>query len=125
MVTKVWIVRYLALALALALVAGSSQVLLPAARAQDPIGLLTVTGMARVNGHPAATGDIVASGSTVETAKGSTSVVSLGKLGRVEALPETRMMLRYDDTSISIIIDAGSVRVSTGPGVAATVTTRK
>jgi hypothetical protein len=32
------------------------------------------------------------------------------------------MKLRYDDASISILIDTGSVRVSTGPGVAATIT---
>jgi hypothetical protein len=82
---------------------------------------LTVTGMVKVNGQPAATGDIVASGSTVETAKGSSAVVSLGKLGRVEALPETRMKLRYDARSISILIDAGSVRVSTGEGVTANI----
>ena len=90
---------------------------------QNPVGQLTVVGKVRVNGQPAATGDIVSSGSTVETAKGSSSVVSLGKLGRVEALPETRMKLRYDDSSIAILIDTGSVRVSTGPGVAATITT--
>ena len=125
MVTKVWIVRYLALTLTLAFLAGSSQVLSAAARAQDPIGMLTVTGMVKVNGQPAATGDIVASGSTVETAKGSSAVVSLGKLGRVEALPETRMKLRYDTTSISILLSAGSVRVSTGEGVAATVITKE
>lgn len=88
------------------------------------MGALTVTGKVRVNGQPAATGDIVSSGSPVETAKGSSAVVSLGKLGRVEALPETRMKLRYDDESISILIDAGRVRVQTGPGVAATITTK-
>ncbi|HKB65825.1 MAG TPA: hypothetical protein VKC61_08195 [Pyrinomonadaceae bacterium] len=125
MVTRIWIVRYLALVLTLAFLAGFSQVLLPAARAQEQMGLLTVTGMVKVNGQPAATGDIVASGSTVETAKGSSAVVSLGKLGRVEALPETRMKLRYDDTSISILLAAGSVRVSTGPGVAATIMTKE
>jgi hypothetical protein len=102
-----------------------SQLVLPAARGQEPVGQLIVTGMVRVNGQPAATGDIVASGSTVETAKGSSAVVSLGKLGRVEALPETRMKLRYDDTSISILLDTGKVRVSTGPGVAATITTKE
>jgi len=125
MVTKVWIVRYLALALTLTFLAGSSQVLSPAAHAQEQTGQLTVTGMVKVNGQPAATGDIVASGSTVETAKGSSAVVSLGKLGRVEALPETRMKLRYDTTSISILLSAGSVRVSTGEGVAATVITKE
>ena len=125
MMTKIYSVRSLALVLILSFIAGASQVLLPATRAQEQIGLLTVTGMVKVNGQPAATGDIVASGSTVETAKGSSAVVSLGKLGRVEALPETRMKLRYDDTSISILLVAGSVRVSTGPGVAATVTTKE
>jgi hypothetical protein len=125
MMTKICSGRSLALVLTLAFLAGFSQVLLPAARAQEQIGLLTVTGTVKVNGQPAATGDIVASGSTVETAKGSTSVVSLGKLGRVEALPETRMKLRYDDTSISILLAAGSVRVSTGPGVAATIMTKE
>jgi hypothetical protein len=125
LMTKIFSGRSLALVLTLVFLAGSSQVLLPAARAQEQIGQLTVVGMVRVNGQPAATGDIVASGSTVETAKGSSAVVSLGKLGRVEALPETRMKLRYDDTSISILLDAGSVRVATGPGVSATITTKE
>jgi hypothetical protein len=125
MMTKICSGRSLALALTLAFLAGATQVLLPAARAQEQVGQLTVVGMVRVNGQPAATGDIVSSGSTVETAKGSSAVVSLGKLGRVEALPETRMKLRYDDESISILLALGSVRVSTGPGVAATVTTKE
>ena len=119
MITRIWTVRQLALCLTLAILAGATHALLPIARAQDQVGQLTVTGMVKVNGQPAATGDIVASGSTVETAKGSSAVVSLGKLGRVEALPETRMKLRYDATSISILIDTGSVRVSTGEGVTA------
>jgi len=122
MITKIWNGRSLGLALTLAFLAGLGQLALPSARAQAQIGQLTVVGMVKVNGKPAASGDIVSSGSGIETAKGSSAVVSLGKLGRVEALPETRMMLRYDDTSISILIDAGSVRVSTGPGVAATIT---
>jgi hypothetical protein len=125
MITRICNRRSLALCLTLAFVAGAAQVVLPSARAQEPVGQLTVVGKVRVNGQPAATGDIVSSGSTVETAKGSSAVVSLGKLGRVEALPETRMKLRYDDSSISILIDTGSVRVSTGPGVAATITNKE
>ena len=124
MITKIWSSRFLALCLTLAFLGATAQVVLPSARAQEEMGQLTVTGKVRVNGQPAATGDIVSSGSTVETAKGSSAVVSLGKLGRVEALPETRMKLRFDDTSISILLDTGSVRVSTGPGVAATITTK-
>ncbi len=85
---------------------------------------MTVTGMVKVNGQPAATGDIVASGSGIETAKGSSAVVSLGKLGRVEAQAETRMKLRYDDAGISILLETGSVRVHTGEGVTATIKTK-
>ena len=124
MITKTRSCRSLALCLTLAFLAGAVQFALPSARAQDPVGQLTVTGMLKVNGKPAATGDIVASGSAVETAAHSSAVVSLGKLGRVEALPETRMKLRYDDSSISILLDTGSVRVQTGPGVTATITTK-
>ena len=118
---KIWRVRTLALSLTLIFLAGLAQLAAPVTRAQDQMGLLTVTGMVKVNGKPAATGDIVASGSAVQTAKGSSAVVSLGKLGRVEALPETSMKLRYDDSSISIVIADGSVRVQTGPGVSATI----
>jgi hypothetical protein len=119
--SKTWNSRSLAFCLTMLFLAGSVQFVLPAVHADDPVGLLTVTGMVKVNGQPAATGDIVASGSDVEPAKGSSAVVSLGKLGRVEALPETRMKLRYDDSSISILLDAGSVRLQTGPGVSATI----
>jgi len=119
---KTWRGRTFALSLTLIFLAGLAPLAAPVTRAQDPVGMLTVTGMAKVNGKPAATGDIVSSGNSVETAARSSAVVSLGKLGRVEALPETRMKLRYDDSSISILIDAGSVRVETGPGVAATIT---
>ena len=121
MINKTWRVRSLALVLTLAFVAVAAQFVVPSARADEAIGQLTVTGMVKVNGKPAATGDIVSSGSGVQTAKGSSAVVSLGKLGRVEVLPETRMMLRYDERSISILIEAGSVRVATGEGVSATV----
>lgn len=124
MITMIRSKRFLVCCLTLTVLAGATQFVLPRATAQDPVGLLTVTGKVKVNGHPAATGDIVASGSNVETAKGSSAVVSLGKLGRVEALPETAMKLRYDDSSISILIETGSVRVQTGPGVAATITTK-
>lgn len=125
MTTNTSSVRSLALFLSLTFLALSLQIAMPAAHAEDQMGQLTVTGMVKVNGQPAATGDIVASGSGIETAARSSAVVSLGKLGRVEALPETQMKLRYDDRSISILIEAGSVRVETGPGVTATVTYKK
>lgn len=121
MITTIWKGRNLALCLTLAFLAVSAQLVLPLARAEEQMAQLTVTGMVKVNGKPAATGDIVASGSVVETAKGSSAVVSLGKLGRVEATAETKMTLRYGDTSIGVLLEAGTVRVSTGEGITADV----
>ncbi|HEV7745003.1 MAG TPA: hypothetical protein VGO56_08395 [Pyrinomonadaceae bacterium] len=115
--------RCLALALSIAFI-GATQLVVTSGHAEDQMGQLTVVGMVKVNGKPAATGDIVSSGDAVQTAAKSSAVVSLGKLGRVEALPETRMKLRYDDNSISVLLEAGSVRVSTGEGVAATITSK-
>lgn len=125
MIKNIWKRRFLVLTLILAFMAGVTQLALPTTRAEDAMGQLTVTGMVKVNEKPAATGDIVASGSGVETAKGSSAVVSLGKLGRVEALPETKIHLRWNDTTISVVVDAGGVKVDTGEGVTATITRSK
>ncbi len=125
MISRICNRRFSVFCLTLAFLAGAVQVVLPSARAEEQMGQLIVTGKVNVNGKPAATGDIVSSGSTVEPAKRSSAVVSLGKLGRVEVLPETHMKLRFDDSSISILLDTGSVRVSTGPGVSATIATKE
>jgi hypothetical protein len=121
MITRIRIGRTLTWCLTLAFLAGALQVVLPAAYAKDQMGQLTVVGTCKVNGKPAATGNIVASGSTVETAKGSSAVVSLGKLGRVEATAGTKMTLRYGDANIGVLIGAGIVKVNTGEGVTATI----
>ena len=121
MPNKISNIRSLALCLTLSFLAASAQVGLPIARAEEQMGQLTVTGKVTVNGQPAATGDIVSSGSGVQTAAHSSAVVSLGKLGRVEVLPETKMNLRFDASSISIVLHAGGVKVATGPGVTATI----
>ena len=117
---KIWILMF---CLALAFLAGVPHLALPATDVEEQVGRLTVTGTVRVNGKPAATGDILASGSQVQTAKGSSAVVSLGKLGRVEALPSTTMKMIYDEAetrhssaSFSILLGDGGVRVSTGQG---------
>jgi hypothetical protein len=132
MTSRTWIGKALAFSLALVFLnAGAavgwagSALPEPQEPGQIPVtGIITITGKVRVNGQPAATGDTISSGSIVEPAKGSSAVVSLGKLGRVEALPETRMKLRFDDSSISIVIETGRVRVQTGPGIAATIATK-
>lgn len=110
--------------LTLALVAGLSHLALPVAGAEEQVGMLTITGTVKVNGKPAATGDIIAPGSQLQTAKNSSAVVSLGNLGSVEALPSTTMKLRYDITttthslaSIAILLGDGGVKVSSIDGM--------
>ena len=124
MTTSTRTIRIVMFCLTLAFMAGVSQRALAAGDTEEQVGTLTVTGTVKINGKPAATGDIVVAGSEVQTAKGSSAVVSLGKLGRVEALPSTTMKLRYDINttthslaSIAIWLGDGSVKVSTGEGM--------
>ena len=63
------------------------------------------------------------SGERVTTAKGSSAVVSLGKLGRVEVFEETEMTLSFDNINMTAMLDSGRVRLSTSSGVNATVKT--
>ena len=64
------------------------------------------------------------SDSTITTAQGSSAVVSLGKLGRVELQESTTAKLSFTDSGIIASVDAGKVRVANSAGTAATVTTK-
>lgn len=86
-------------------------------------GALTVTGMVKVDGKPAATGDIFNSSSTATTAKGSSAVVSLGKLGRVEVLPSSNMKLSFSSASITGWLRSGGASILKAEGVAANFST--
>lgn len=87
--------------------------------------LLQVVGQVTVNGTAAISGATISSDSTVTTAARSSAVVSLGKLGRVEVMPETtNMKLSFGDSDVSVsMLDAGRVRISSSSNVAAKVTT--
>lgn len=85
---------------------------------------IAVTGQVTVNGQTAVSNSTITSGSSITTAKGSSAVVSLGKLGRVEVQEDTTMTLNFTDSSIIAMLDSGKVRVSTPAGVASTVTTK-
>jgi hypothetical protein len=90
-----------------------------------PSGELTVVGEVTVNGANAISGATVFSDSTVTTAKGSSAVVSLGKLGRVELLPESSMKLSFDGSSIGVaMLEAGRVRISSSSGTSAMANTK-
>jgi len=90
----------------------------------DTTGELTVTGSVTVNGANAVSGATVFTDSTITTAQGSSAVVSLGKLGRVEVQEGTTVNLKFSDTGVIAMADLGKVRVSTPAGVASTVTTK-
>lgn len=57
------------------------------------------------------------------TAKGSSAVVSLGKLGRVEIMEETRVKFDLAETGLTAALDAGSVRISASAATTPTVKT--
>lgn len=90
-----------------------------------PTGDLSVVGEVSVNGTNAISGATVFSDSTITTRKRSSAVVSLGKLGRVEVLPESTMKLSFTGSRITVrMLDAGRVRVSSSAGTVVTATTR-
>ncbi len=91
---------------------------------QQPSGQLTTTGKVKVDGHDVGNGFTVTTGSTTTTAKGSSAVVSLGKLGRVEVFPSSSVNLDFDNGGIKVKLEAGRVRVSSGSGTSASVSTR-
>jgi len=90
----------------------------------DTTGELTVSGQVTVNGANAVSGATVFSDSTITTAKGSSAVVSLGKLGRVEVQEDTTVNLKFSNGGVIAMLDLGIVRVSAPAGVASTVTTK-
>ena len=91
------------------------------AGADNSVKLKQVEGDVKVNGTSAISGATVFSDSTVTTAARSSAVVSLGKLGRVEVLPESTMTLKFTDTSVSVaMLSQGRVRLSSSSGVNAT-----
>jgi hypothetical protein len=91
---------------------------------QDVTGSLSTSGQVTVNGQAAANNSTIASGASVRTGGGSSAVVSLGKLGRVEVQENTTATLRFSDGSIIVMLDMGRVRVSSSSGVASTVTSK-
>ena len=123
MFSRTWSRTPLTLALALAVLSMYSMVAL-AAPQQGTTGDLSVVGEVTVNGTSAISGATVFSDSTITTAQNSSAVVSLGKLGRVELLPNSSLKLNFTESGVTGMLDAGRVRVSSSSGIAASVTTK-
>lgn len=128
MISRTWSQKSIAFCLAVAVLSVYSMVVLatPGQTGQTgPSGELSVSGEVTVNGQSAISGATVFSDSTIETtAKGSSAVVSLGKLGRVELMPGTVMKLNFNETSVTGTLNSGRVRLSTPAGVSASVMTK-
>jgi hypothetical protein len=91
---------------------------------QKPAGELSVVGEVSVNGANAISGATVFSDSTITTGQNSSAVVSLGKLGRVEVMPNSSLKLNFTESGVTGNLDSGKVRFSTSSGVAASVMTK-
>ena len=127
MISRTWSRKSIAFCLAVAVLSVYSMVVLatPGQMGQTGAsGELSVSGQVTVNGQNAISGATVFSDSTIETAKGSSAVVSLGKLGRVEMLPGTILKLSFNDSGITATLDSGRVRFSTPSGVSAVLNTK-
>jgi hypothetical protein len=91
---------------------------------KDFNGEISVVGSVTVNGQNTLSNTSVASGSTIVTGANSTAILSLGKVGRVEISPDSTIMLKFNENSITGVLSAGDVRVSNSIGIAATITTK-
>lgn len=78
----------------------------------------------KVNGKFVPPGFAIATNSVVESGPKSSAVVSLGKLGRVEVLPSSKMKITFDDTHITVALSSGGARVFKAEGATASVTTK-
>ena len=125
MTSRTWSRTPITLALALAILCTYSMAALAAPQqGQGPTGDLSVVGEVSVNGTSAISGATVFSDSTITTGQNSSAVVSLGKLGRVELLPNSSLKLSFTDKGVTAMLQSGRVRVSSSSGVAASVTTK-
>ena len=124
MTSRTWSRTPISLALAFAILCTYSMVGLAQTGQTGPTGDLSVVGEVSVNGTNAISGATVFSDSTITTGQNSSAVVSLGKLGRVEVLPNSSLKLGFTETGITGMLSAGRVRVSSSSGVNASVETK-
>lgn len=87
-------------------------------------GELSVSGNVTVNGLKAISGGTFFSDSSLITAEKSSATVSIGKLGRVELSPNSKLRLSFSDNSISGLLENGSASVSTLAGVSVNLNTK-
>jgi hypothetical protein len=126
MTSRTWSRAALSLSLAVAVLCTYSMVALAAPQQGQagPTGELSVVGEVSVNGTNAISGATVFSDSTITTGQNSSAVVSLGKLGRVELMPNSSLKLTFNEGAVTGGLDAGKVRFSTSTGITSSVVTK-
>lgn len=87
-------------------------------------GSLSIVGEVTVDGQKVTSGGTFFSDSTIVTAADSRVVLSLGRLGRIELLPNSSLSLTLADNGISGTMNSGRSRVSTPAGVAVNIATK-
>lgn len=88
---------------------------------------ITVSGTVTINDRAAISNSTLVSGSTVTTGESADSVatVEMGKLGRVELLSQSSLVLKFDENGIYGTLLVGKVRVMNASGVTTTVATKE
>jgi hypothetical protein len=88
-------------------------------------GQLIATGTVTVNGNKAITGTTVFTDSNivVEPTKGNSAVVNLGKLGRIELVAGTKLLLQFSEGRISGNLEEGQAIVNVPDGVKVAINT--
>ena len=124
MSSRTWSRTAIAMCLSVAILSTYSMVALAAPGQARQSGELSVVGEVTVNGTNAISGATVFTDSTITTAKNSSAVVSLGKLGRVELLPNSSVKVSFSEKSVAGNLSVGRVRLSTSSGIAASVMTK-
>ena len=124
MISRTWSRKSIAFAVTIAVLSVYSMVALAKAGQAGVSGELSVSGQVTVNGQAAISGATVFSDSVVATGANSSAVISLGKLGRVELLPNSNAKLNFSSANISASLEAGRIQVSTLAGVSAIVTAK-
>src|SRR2546423_12249887 len=125
MTSRTWSRTPITLSLALAILCTYSMAVLAVPQGQaGPTGDLSVVGEVSVNGTSAISGATVFSDSTIATGQNSSAVVSLGKLGRVELLPNSSLKLSFTDKGVSGMLEAGPVPAPSSPRAAPPATTK-
>jgi hypothetical protein len=70
-----------------------------------------------VNGRDAMSGDIIFSGSRLQTRHSLPATVEIGSIAKLDIEPDTDLLLTFDQRSIDVKVAAGNVMLKTNKGV--------